>query len=40
MGVIEQGVVHTGDHLEVIQPSSADTVPPPGSSASVSAPLV
>jgi translation elongation factor EF-Tu-like GTPase len=29
MGVIEQGVVRTGDHLEVIQPSSADTVPPP-----------
>jgi hypothetical protein len=29
MGVIEQGVVHIGDHLEVIQPSSADTVAPP-----------
>ncbi len=29
MGVIEQGGVHIGDHLEVIQPSSADTVPPP-----------
>ena len=27
MGVIEQGVVHIGDHLEVIQPSS--TVAPP-----------
>jgi hypothetical protein len=29
MGVIEHGVLHIGDHLEVIQPSSADTAPPP-----------
>jgi GTPase len=28
MGVIEQGVLHIGDHLELIQPSSADTAPP------------
>jgi hypothetical protein len=28
MGVIEQGVLHIGDHLEVIQPSSAGTAPP------------
>jgi GTPase len=29
MGVIEQGVLHVGDHLEVIQPSSSGTAPPP-----------
>jgi hypothetical protein len=28
-GVIEQGVLHIGDHLEVTQPNSAGTAPPP-----------
>jgi translation elongation factor EF-Tu-like GTPase len=28
LGVIEQGVLHTGDHLEVIQPGSAGTAAP------------
>jgi translation elongation factor EF-1alpha len=28
MGVIEQGVLHIGDHLETIQPSSAGTALP------------
>jgi translation elongation factor EF-Tu-like GTPase len=27
LGVIEQGVLHIGDHLEVIQPGSAGTAP-------------
>jgi hypothetical protein len=29
MGVIEQGVLHIGDHLEVIQPGNAGTAQPP-----------
>jgi translation elongation factor EF-Tu-like GTPase len=28
MGVIEHGVLHTGDHLELIQPSGTGAAPP------------
>ena len=28
MGVIEHGVLHIGDHLELIQPSGTDAAPP------------
>lgn len=29
LGTIEQGILHVGDQLEVIQPGSSGTAPPP-----------